>query len=124
LRRRKGCAPSDPVETAADKLSALAWRVHARDRASPEDDPTIIRHLHDLAALGIWRHQSDGRVIKAFFIVVRIISNALDALTECPEVLTSCSSDTRADSRVGGGAAGPPDHKRIRGLVSQRRSSV
>jgi hypothetical protein len=41
----------DPVETAADKLSALAWRVHARDRAAPDDDPTIIRHLHDLAAL-------------------------------------------------------------------------
>jgi hypothetical protein len=41
----------DPVETAADKPSALAWRVHARDRARPDDDPTIIRHLHDLAAL-------------------------------------------------------------------------
>jgi hypothetical protein len=41
----------DPVETAADKLSALGWRVHVRDRTRPEDDPTIIRHLHDLAAL-------------------------------------------------------------------------
>jgi hypothetical protein len=41
----------DPVETAADKLSALAWRVHARHRGSDNDDPTIIRHLHDLAAL-------------------------------------------------------------------------
>lgn len=41
----------DPVETAADKLSALAWRVHARRRGEPGDDPTIIRHLHDLAAL-------------------------------------------------------------------------
>ena len=41
----------DPVETAADKLSALAWRVHARRRGAPNDDPTIIRHLHDLAAL-------------------------------------------------------------------------
>lgn len=43
----------DPVETAADKLSALAWRVHARRRGSPDDDPTIIRHLHDLAALTV-----------------------------------------------------------------------
>jgi len=42
----------DPVETAADKLSALAWRVHARRRGSAGDDPSIIRHLHDLAALG------------------------------------------------------------------------
>jgi predicted nucleotidyltransferase component of viral defense system len=41
----------DPVETAADKLSALAWRVLARDRTRRGDDPTIIRHLHDLAAL-------------------------------------------------------------------------
>jgi len=41
----------DPVETAADKLSALTWRVHARQRGSDKDDPTIIRHLHDLAVL-------------------------------------------------------------------------
>jgi hypothetical protein len=41
----------DAVETAADKLSALTWRVRARDRTRPNDDPTIIRHLHDLAAL-------------------------------------------------------------------------
>jgi hypothetical protein len=39
------------VETAADKLSALAWRVCVRERGSKRDDPTIIRHLHDLAAL-------------------------------------------------------------------------
>jgi hypothetical protein len=43
----------DPVETAADKLSAFAWRMIARDRTSPADDPTIVRHLHDLAALEI-----------------------------------------------------------------------
>jgi hypothetical protein len=48
----------DPVETAADKLSALAWRVCARDRTRPGDDPTIIRHLHDLAALE--RHVSSA----------------------------------------------------------------
>jgi hypothetical protein len=41
----------DPVETAADKLSAFTWRMIVRDRASPTDDPTIVRHLHDLAAL-------------------------------------------------------------------------
>jgi Nucleotidyl transferase AbiEii toxin, Type IV TA system len=41
----------DPVETAADKLSAFAWRAIARDRNSANDDPTIVRHLHDLAAL-------------------------------------------------------------------------
>jgi Nucleotidyl transferase AbiEii toxin, Type IV TA system len=41
----------DPIETAGDKLSALAWRVCVRQRGSDRDDPTIIRHLHDLAAL-------------------------------------------------------------------------
>jgi predicted nucleotidyltransferase component of viral defense system len=40
-----------PVETAADKLSALSWRVAQRDRDSPQDDAALIRHLHDLAAL-------------------------------------------------------------------------
>lgn len=41
----------DPLETAADKLSTLAWRVCARRRGGENDDATIIRHLHDLAAL-------------------------------------------------------------------------
>jgi hypothetical protein len=41
----------DPVETAADKVSAFAWRALARDRNSEKDDPTIVRHLHDLAVL-------------------------------------------------------------------------
>lgn len=41
----------DPVETAADKLSAFCWRMLTRDRSKTEDDPTIIRHLHDLAAI-------------------------------------------------------------------------
>lgn len=40
-----------PVETAADKLSALTWRVLKRDRTASNDDPAMIRHLHDLAAL-------------------------------------------------------------------------
>ena len=39
------------VESAADKLSALSWRAHVRDRAAANDDPSIVRHLHDLAAL-------------------------------------------------------------------------
>jgi hypothetical protein len=41
----------DPIETAADKLSALAWRVYTRKRGSKDDDPAMIRHLYDLAAL-------------------------------------------------------------------------
>ena len=41
----------DAIETAADKLSALAWRVCTRQHGAANDNPTIVRHLHDLAAL-------------------------------------------------------------------------
>ena len=40
-----------PIETASDKVSALTWRVVVRDRSSDKDDPTMTRHLRDLAAL-------------------------------------------------------------------------
>ncbi|GAB1718452.1 MAG: hypothetical protein NTAFB09_01830 [Nitrosospira sp.] len=41
----------DPVESAADKLSAIAWRISDRVRGNQYDDPTIVRHIHDLAML-------------------------------------------------------------------------
>lgn len=44
-----GCI--DPVESAADKLSALAWRMLDRVRDGEHDDPSLVRHLHDLAIL-------------------------------------------------------------------------
>ncbi len=40
-----------PVETASDKLSALTWRILKRDRHEENDDPAMVRHLHDLCAL-------------------------------------------------------------------------
>jgi len=44
-----------PVEIGANKLSALMWRVDIKDRTKQKgniaNDATIIRHLHDLAAL-------------------------------------------------------------------------
>lgn len=44
-----------PIEIGADKLSALMWRIDIKDRTkeagSTANDATIIRHLHDLAAL-------------------------------------------------------------------------
>lgn len=46
---RIGCL--NPVESAADKLSALAWRIPDRDRNQVDDDPAVVRHLHDLAIL-------------------------------------------------------------------------
>ena len=50
-----------PIETASNKVSALTWRVVVRNRSSEKDDPTLIRHLHDLAALKhiIWEHMDD-----------------------------------------------------------------
>jgi len=46
---RIGCI--DPVESAADKLSAIAWRIPDRVRGGQDDDPFLVRHIHDLAIL-------------------------------------------------------------------------
>ena len=48
---RAGVRCLDLVETGADKLSALTWRVLDRDREAKNDDPTMVRHIFDLAAL-------------------------------------------------------------------------
>ncbi|MBK9984024.1 MAG: nucleotidyl transferase AbiEii/AbiGii toxin family protein [Saprospiraceae bacterium] len=39
------------METTIDKASALIWRVSGCDRNDPDDDKTMIRHLHDLHPL-------------------------------------------------------------------------
>ena len=45
----------NPVETAAEKFSALLWRVPTTDRTEKlytiKNDPTLLRHLYDLFAL-------------------------------------------------------------------------
>lgn len=42
----------DVTENAADKLAALAWRVPARRaKVKRADDPNLVRHVYDLAAL-------------------------------------------------------------------------
>ena len=40
-----------PVENATDKMSAFVWRTIERTRGSEEDDPSIVRHIHDLSLL-------------------------------------------------------------------------
>lgn len=44
-----------PIETAANKFSALLWRVDIKNRSDVKNhmtnDPALIRHLHDLSAL-------------------------------------------------------------------------
>lgn len=42
---------TDPAENACDKLSAIAWRIPERVRGSENDDPTVVRHIHDLAIM-------------------------------------------------------------------------
>ncbi len=39
------------ADTAADKISALTWRVLVRNRGAPNDDATLVRHIYDLAAI-------------------------------------------------------------------------
>jgi predicted nucleotidyltransferase component of viral defense system len=41
----------DPRENAADKLSALTWRIPSRVRDENDKQPDLVRHLHDLAIL-------------------------------------------------------------------------
>ncbi len=48
-----------PLETAAEKFSALLWRVNKRNRRDEQDDPTMIRHLQDLHALRGYVHSRD-----------------------------------------------------------------
>ena len=44
-----------PIETAANKFSALLWRIDIKDRSQEynhmTNDPALMRHLHDLSAL-------------------------------------------------------------------------
>jgi hypothetical protein len=63
-----------PIETAADKLSALAWRVCRRQRGSEGDDPAIIRHMHDLAAL----EQAVGENTQFAELVKQAVANDAD----------------------------------------------
>ena len=46
---------ANPLKTAAEKFSALLWRVPNTDRTMPlhtiKNDPTLMRHLYDLFAL-------------------------------------------------------------------------
>lgn len=53
----------NPVETAADKLSALSWRIPHRAAAKQSNDPALVRHIHDLAVLEKLALQ-DGRFIQ------------------------------------------------------------
>ena len=50
-----------PLDIAADKLSALCWRVLSHGYGALPEDTTFIRHLHDLAAL---KHILEADVVK------------------------------------------------------------
>jgi hypothetical protein len=58
-----GC--TDPVENSSDKLSALIWRVPNRVRGQENDDPDIVRHIHDLSILSDYavKHPAFKRLV-------------------------------------------------------------
>ncbi|RLA00770.1 MAG: nucleotidyl transferase AbiEii/AbiGii toxin family protein, partial [Gammaproteobacteria bacterium] len=65
-----------PLETASDKLSALVWRVIKRNRQDENDDPAMIRHLHDLCKL-----QTEIRDAEATFIELALMAFEVDMNT-------------------------------------------
>jgi hypothetical protein len=74
----------DPVETAADKLSALVWRIKTRNRNSKKYDPTLVRHLHDLALLANLVKKSNDfpRLVKDCLSKDQNRGNQANAITE------------------------------------------
>ena len=78
-----------PVEIAAEKLSALTWRVLTRRRGIGNDDPALVRHLHDLAALK--HHAADHPAFS------ELVTSALEADAD------------RGDSVVGLAAQSPSE---------------
>ena len=89
-----------PIEVIANKFSALMWRVYIKDRTKPlhtkENDPTIVRHLHDIAALEdlLYKKEFVELLQKSFdtdkgrggfdnnFTLLEFIKIALDKLTK------------------------------------------
>ena len=78
-----------PVEIAAEKLSALTWRVLTPRRGIGNDDPALVRHLHDLAALK--HHAADHPAFS------ELVTSALEADAD------------RGDSVVGLAAQSPSE---------------
>lgn len=74
----------NPVENAADKLSALVWRIPSRIRGEGDKQPDIVRHLHDLAKL------SDQAITHKSFTELAIQTIERDA--KRAQRLTSLSS--------------------------------
>ncbi len=87
----------DPVETAIDKLSALAWRTRIRDRRSPGDDPTIVRHISDLAALaGLADEDNEFKPLVCDVLqqdLTRTKGSALDVTTVLRAMVPTITSD-------------------------------
>lgn len=89
------------VENAADKLSAAVWRIASRVRGSDNDDPALVRHLHDLAIL------KDAIISDPHFVTlargtmtadtIRYKDTAFAALTlpeRCAHMITVLEKDT------------------------------
>ncbi len=100
-----------PVKTAADKFSALLWRIIVRDRSeelgTTKNDPTIIRHLHDLSALEKLALADEGfiAIVNATFKAdiearrggIDPTLSLSDCTTQAQAILTSQDKEYRAE---------------------------
>ena len=108
----------DPVENAVDKMSALVWRVPDRVRQPADDDPDLVRHIHDLAALQPYAiHHADFRSLAIGMIrqdddrcdqitgwpVERKLQLLLDILTSDTEYRTEYTRFVQGMSYAAGG---------------------
>lgn len=79
-----------PVETAADKLSALVWRILNDANDADRRDRNLVRHLHDLAALkSLVRGQAPFREL-----ALDLLDSDAARIQDAPE-WSECSSKSR-----------------------------
>lgn len=89
----------DPVENAADKLSAIAWRIPSRVRGENDRQPDVVRHLHDLAKLSS-RALASPDFARLVSYTIERDANRADALRELttPEKLSHMLTILETDS--------------------------
>ncbi len=80
------------LETSADKLSALVWRVLSRDRNSARDDVTIIRHMYDLYCLSTVLSENLSSIVVT--AKVRYAVDRKRGYSNCPEGFEEALSAT------------------------------
>lgn len=90
----------NPVENAADKLSAIVWRIPSRVRGEEDKQPDVVRHLHDLAKLSfhVLEHESFAELAR---VTIERDANRAEQLKDLStqEKLTAVLEILETDSR-------------------------